>query len=78
MELVIVPNCDNFISCSKLWKKAANDAGAAKKCVKEAIRAKKDAFKTLSQNSSSSDLQSQYFEVRKAAAMAVKTSKKLS
>ena len=40
--------------------------------VKEAIRAKKDAFKALLQNRLSSDLQSRYFEARKAAAQAVK------
>ena len=43
--------------------------------VKEAIRAKKDAFKALLQNKSSSNLQSRYLEARKAAARAVKMSK---
>ena len=46
--------------------------------VKEAIQAKKDAFKALLQNKSSSDLQSRYSEVRKAAAQAVKKSKERS
>ena len=36
--------------------------------VKEAIRAKKDAFKALLQNRSLSDLQFRYSEARKAAA----------
>ena len=40
--------------------------------VKEAIRAKKDAFKTLLQNRSSSDLQFRYSDARKIAAQAVK------
>ena len=44
--------------------------------VKEAIQAKKDAFKALPQDRSSSDLQSQYTEARKAATLAVKKSKK--
>ena len=35
--------------------------------VKEAIRAKKDAFKALLQDRSSSDLQSRYTKVRKVA-----------
>jgi len=42
--------------------------------VEEAIRAKKDAFKALLQNRSSSDLQTRYTEMRKAAALAVKKS----
>ena len=42
--------------------------------VKEAIRAKKDAFKALRQNRSLSDLQSRYTEARKAATVAVKKS----
>jgi len=46
--------------------------------VKEAIRAKKDAFKALLQNRSSTDLQSRYTEARKAAALAVKKSKEKS
>jgi len=46
--------------------------------VKEAIRAKKDAFKTLFQNMLLSDLQSQYTEVHKAAALAVKKFKEKS
>ena len=46
--------------------------------VKEAIRAKKDAFKVLLQNKSFSDLQSRYSEVQKAAAQAVKISKEHS
>ena len=44
--------------------------------VKEAIRAKKDAFKAWLQNRSSSDLQIRYAEVRKAATSAAKKSKK--
>ena len=43
--------------------------------VKEAIRAKKDAFKALLQDRSSSDLQSRYTETRKAATSAAKKSK---
>ena len=46
--------------------------------VKEAIRAKKDAFKALLQNRLSSDLQSRYSEARKAAILAVKQSKEKS
>ena len=42
---------------------------------KTAIQAKKDAFKALLQNRSSSDLQCQYSEARNAAAQAVKMSK---
>ena len=42
--------------------------------VKEAIRAKKDAFKAWLQNRSSSDLQSRYTEARKTATSAVKKS----
>ena len=44
----------------------------------EAIRAKKDAFKSLLQNRSSFDLQSRYSEARKAAAQTVKMSKERS
>ena len=40
--------------------------------VKEAIRAKKDAYKALLQNRSALDLQSWYLEARKAANSAVK------
>ena len=43
--------------------------------VKEAIRAKKDAFKALIQNRSSSDLQFWCSEAQKSAAQAVKMSK---
>ena len=46
--------------------------------VKEAIRAKKDAFKAWLQDRSSSDLQSRYTEARKAATSAVKKSKEKS
>ena len=46
--------------------------------VKDAIRAVKDAFKTLLQNRSSSDLQFRYSEARKGAAQAVKMSKERS
>ena len=49
-----------------------------KKEVKEAIRAKKDAFKTWLQDRSSSDLQSRYTEARKTATLAVKISKEKS
>ena len=44
--------------------------------VKKAIRAKKDAFKALLQDRSSSDLQYRYTEARKAATSAVKKSQK--
>ena len=46
--------------------------------VKEAIRAKKDAFKAWLQDRSSSDLQSRYTEARKAATSAIKKSKEKS
>ena len=46
--------------------------------VKEAIRVKKDAFKTLLQDRQSSDLQPRYNEPRKAATSAVKKSKEKS
>ena len=46
--------------------------------VKEAIGAKKDAFKALLQDRSSSDLQSRYTEARKVATSAVKKSKENS
>jgi len=46
--------------------------------VKEAIQTKKDAFKALLQNWSSTNLQSRYTEVRKAAALAVKKFKEKS
>ena len=46
--------------------------------VKEAIRAKKDAFKAWLQDRSSSHLQSRYNEVRKAATLAVKKPKEKS
>ena len=46
--------------------------------VKKAIRAKKDTFKALLQNRSSSNLQSRYSEARKAAAQAVKMFKECS
>ena len=42
--------------------------------IKEAIRAKKDAFKAWQQDRSSSELQSRYTEARKAATLAVKKS----
>ena len=44
--------------------------------VKDAFRAKKDAFKALLKDESSCDLQSRYTEARKAATSAVKKSKK--
>ena len=43
--------------------------------VEEAIRAEKNAFKAMLQNRSSSDMQSRFSEARKAAALALKTSK---
>ena len=46
--------------------------------VKEAIRAKKDAFKAWLQDRSSSDLQSRYTEAQKAATSAVKKSEEKS
>ena len=46
--------------------------------VKEAIRAKKDAFMALLQNKSTSDLQSRYSEAQEATALAVKMSKERS
>ena len=46
--------------------------------VKEAIRAKKDAFKALLQNRSLFDLQSLYSEARISAAHAIKMSKERS
>ena len=46
--------------------------------VKEAIQAKKDAFKALLQNRSSSNFQFWYSAARKAAAQAVKMSKEHS
>ena len=46
--------------------------------VKEAIRAKQDAFKALLQDRSSSDLQSRYTEARKAATSVVNKSKEKS
>ena len=46
--------------------------------VKEAIRAKKDAFKAWLQDRSLSHLQSRYTEARKAATLAVKKSKEKS
>ena len=45
---------------------------------REAIRAKKEAFKALLQNRSPSNLQSQYSEAPKTAALAVKMSKERS
>ena len=46
--------------------------------VKEAFRAKKDAFKAWLQDRTSSDLQSRYTEARQAATSAVKKSKEKS
>ena len=46
--------------------------------VKEAIRAKKNAFQALLQNRSSSDLQCQHTDAQKAATSAVKKSKEKS
>ena len=46
--------------------------------VKEAIRAKKDAFKAWLQDRSSSDLQSRYTKSRKVATLAAKKSKEKS
>ena len=79
--MVVVPSSDDFTSCWKLWTKVAYKmaAGGEKKTNgKETIRAKKDAFKALLQNRSSSDLQSRYSEAQKAAAQAVKIPKERS
>ena len=67
-------------SCGRKWPQMAS--GSEKRAlwwnqdVKEAIRAKKNAFEALLQNRSSSDLQSRYTEARKAAVLAVKMSEK--
>ena len=46
--------------------------------VKKAFRENKDAFKALLQNRSSTELQSQHFQMRKTADLAVKMSKERS
>ena len=63
--MVIVPNSDDFISCESCGQRLLRMAAGNEKRtrwwnqdVEEAIRAKKDAFKTLLQNRSSSNLQS--------------------
>ena len=55
---------------------AGGEKGApwSKQDVKEAIRAKKGAFKNLFQNRSTSDLKSKYSETQNAEAPAVKIS----
>ena len=69
-------------SCGQAWLRMA--VGSEKRTpwwnqvVKEASRAKKNAFKALLQNRSSFDLQSRYSEARKAAAQIVKMSKERS
>ena len=67
------------------WRKRLRVAGDSEKRtpwwnqeVKEAIRTKKDAFKAWLHDRSSSDLQSRYTEVRKAATSAAKKSKEKS
>ena len=74
-----VMNSSAVESCE--WKRLRMAASSEKRTpwwnqdVEKAIRAKKDAFKSLLQNRSSSDLQSRYSEARKSAAQAVKISK---
>ena len=67
-------------SCGQKWLQVAGDSEKRtpwwNQEVKKAIRAKKDAFKDLLHDRSSSDLQSRYTEARKAATSAVKKSKK--
>ena len=69
----------NVESCGK--KRFRMAAGSEKKAprrnqdIKEAIPTKKDTFKALLQNRSSTYLQYKYFELRKAAAQRVKMSK---
>ena len=72
-------------SCGRSIEKRLRVAGDSEKrapwwnqLLKEAIRAKKDAFKAWLQDRSSSDLQSRYTEARKAATSAVKKSKEKS
>ena len=69
-------------SCGRKRLKLTGDGEKRTPCwnqeVKEAIRAKKDAFKALLQDRSSSDLQSWRTEARKAATLAVKKSKQKS
>ena len=60
------------------WRVTVRKAPWWNQEVKEAIRAKKDAFKVLLQDRLSSDLQSRYTEARKAATSAVKKSKEKS
>ena len=76
--MVVVPNRNDFISCSEM--EASNEKKTLwwNQDVKEAIRAKKDAFKAFLQNRSLSDLQSRYFKARKSTIQAVKTSKERS
>ena len=69
-------------SCGRKRLRVAGDCGKRtpwwNQEVKEAIRAKKDAFKAWLQNRSSSDLLYRYTEARKAATLAVKKSKEKS
>ena len=66
-------------SCGRKWLRM--EAGSEKRTpwwnqdVIEVIRAKKDAFKALLQNRSSSDLQFRFFKAQKSAAQAVRMSK---
>ena len=83
--MVVVPNSNDFISFESCERKRLRMAAYREKRtswwnqdVEEAIRAKKDAFKALLQNRSSSDLQSRYSETRKSAAQAVKMFKERS
>jgi len=82
--MVIVQISDYCFSCSCGQKRLKVSGDFEKRTpwwnldVKEAIRAKKCAFKALLQNRSSCDLQSQYTEARKAVALAVKKSKEKS
>ena len=69
-------------SCGRKRLRAAGDSKKRtprwNQEVKEAIPAKKDAFKARLQDRSSSDLQSRYTEARKAATLAVTKSKEKS
>ena len=63
-------------SCGRKWLREEGDSEKRtpwrNQEVKEAIRAKKDAFQAWLQDSSSSDLQSRHTEARKVATSAVK------
>ena len=68
--------------CGRKWLKMATDRVKRtpwwNQDAKKAVRTKKDAFKALLQNRSSSDSQSQHSEARKAAAQSVKMSNERS